>query len=69
MVLIPQFTKLGIPNLCPKCNGKLYHVNALDTKAKIYMVFCLNTNKRGKYVCKFCKEWRLNEFNNKLEEL
>lgn len=51
MVLIHQKNQLSIPNLCPECGNSLHHVNALDTKAKVYMVFCRNPK------CKYCQDW------------
>ena len=50
-MLIHKKPLISIPILCPKCNNKLHHVNALDTEAKIYMVFCLN------YKCRYCVEY------------
>lgn len=61
MVFIKTKILKSIPHYCPNCNGKLHHVNALDTKAQLYMVFCLNTNGKGKLVCKYCQEWRKGE--------
>ena len=54
MVLIPKL-KNNIPSKCPICQNKLNHVNALDTEAKIYMVWCSNTK------CRFCREYTLKE--------
>jgi NAD-dependent DNA ligase len=51
--------EIKIPVYCPLCATKLHHVNALDTEAKIYMVYCLN--------CRFCKEWDL--INGELKEV
>ena len=51
MVLIQQKNQLSIPSLCPECGGKLHHVNALNTEAKVYIVFCRNTK------CKYCQDW------------
>lgn len=52
MVLIQSKpTALSIPSICPECGEKLHHVNALDTKAKVYMVFCRNSK------CKYCQDW------------
>ena len=44
-----------IPSFCPKCESKLHHVNALDTNAEIYMIFCTNPK------CKYCEDWRKTE--------
>lgn len=63
MVIIKTKFLQRILERCPKCDGKLHHVNALDTKAKIYMVFCLNTNKRGKLTCRYCREYTLKELS------
>lgn len=43
--------EIKIPVYCPICASKLRNVNALDTEAEIYFVWCPNSN------CKFCKEW------------
>jgi len=51
MVLIPKL-KNNILSKCPKCKNKLNHVNALDTEAKIYMVWC------PKLKCRFCREYQ-----------
>lgn len=51
MVYIQQNKSFSIPNVCPECNERLHHVNALDTKAKIYMVFCRNPK------CRYCQDW------------
>lgn len=37
---IPLKNRNVIPNYCPKCDSKLYHINALKTKARSYMVYC-----------------------------
>lgn len=43
---------ISIPDYCPICDERLYHVNALDTKAKCYIVFCKNPK------CRFCQEYK-----------
>lgn len=40
-----------VPSICPKCKSNLHHVNALNTSAKVYMVFCTNPK------CKYCEDW------------
>lgn len=52
MVLLRTKIQLSIPDYCPECKNSLHHVNALDTKAKIYMVFCKNLK------CKYCREYK-----------
>lgn len=47
--------KTVIPDICPECGENLHHVNALDSEAGLYMVFCRNLK------CKWCKNWRLAE--------
>lgn len=42
----------SIPSICPECNARLHHVNALNTRARVYMVFC--TNKK----CRYCREFK-----------
>ena len=42
---------LSIPICCPKCDHRLCHVNALDTEAKIYMVWCPEST------CRYCVEY------------
>lgn len=56
MVMI-YIKKTVIPTLCPKCGGKLTHVNAIDTEAKLYMVFCKSNPEK----CRWCKNWKLEE--------
>ena len=51
MVLIRTKNQLSIPDKCPECGESLYHVNALDTKAKVYIVFCRNPK------CRYCQDW------------
>ena len=56
-MLINTKIQFSIPKYCPECETKntksiLHHVNALDTKAKIYMVFCSNPK------CRFCREYK-----------
>jgi len=55
MVQISNRVSLSIPDYCPKCGYKLYHVNALDTKAKIYMVWCPDST------CRYCVEYEKND--------
>ena len=43
--------RIKIPDLCPKCGEKLQHVNALDTKAHCYMVWCNNLD------CRFVQDY------------
>ena len=59
MVSIQTRVMINIPLFCPDCDkknvvSKLYHVNAIDTKAKLYMVFCLNPK------CRFCQDFTIN---------
>lgn len=54
MVVVNAKITLSIPDFCPECGGKLNHVNALDTKAKVYMIFCKNPKS-----CRFCREYKL----------
>lgn len=56
MVAIQTKIVVSIPKYCPECEkknvlSKLNHVNAIDTEAKLYMVFCLNPK------CRFCKDY------------
>lgn len=44
--------ELVIPNICPVCEFKLKHVNALDTEAEVYFVYCPNTG------CRWCREYK-----------
>jgi hypothetical protein len=37
---------------CPLCSTKLRHVNALDTEAKIYFVYCPQPK------CRYCEEYK-----------
>lgn len=60
MVYIQTKIYMKIPQECPKCGNKLHHVNALDTKAQIYIVFCLNRPHK----CKWCKEYTKKELMN-----
>lgn len=50
-MLIQTKIQISIPDYCPKCDHKLYHVNALDTEARIYLVWCPN------YSCRYCVEY------------
>lgn len=52
MVKLLLKKKLIIPSLCPKCGSKLNHVNAIDTEAEVYIVFCTNSK------CRYCKDWK-----------
>ena len=42
-----------IPSNCPKCDTKLRHVNALNTEAKCYFVYCPIPQ------CRFCREYKI----------
>ena len=53
MVVIHQKVNISIPDYCPKCDYKLNHVNALNSRAKSYLVYCPNFN------CKFCREYKM----------
>ena len=53
-MLIQTEMLLSIPIHCPKCDHRLYHVNALDTKAKIYMIWCPEST------CRYCVEYEKN---------
>lgn len=52
MVYINTKIKISIPVYCPKCDHKLNHVNALDSKAKVYLVYCPNSG------CRFAREFK-----------
>lgn len=48
-----------IPSLCPVCGEKLEHINALDTKARMYLVYCKSHTCRyvqDYYLIETCKE-------------
>jgi hypothetical protein len=53
--------EIEIPIFCPWCSTKLKHVNAIDTEAKIYFVYCPQPK------CRYCKEWRL--IDGKIKEM
>ena len=53
MVLIKKNIQVSIPDYCPECGERLHHVNALDTRAKVYMVFCRNSKN-----CRYCREYK-----------
>lgn len=44
--------QIYIIDFCPKCDYKLNHINALNTEAKIYIVYCSH--------CSFCIEYEKN---------
>jgi len=52
MVQISNRVSLSIPDYCPICDHKLNHVNALDTKARVYFVYCPNSG------CRFAREYK-----------
>ena len=52
MVQIQKNISLSIPDYCPKCNYRLCHVNALDTRAKVYFVYCPDSG------CRWCREYK-----------
>lgn len=59
MVSIQTKVIIEIPKYCPKCEeknvvSKLNHVNAINTKAKLYMVFCFNPK------CNYCRDFTIN---------
>ena len=59
MVSIQSRTIISIPLICPECEkknviSKLNHVNAIDTEARLYMVFCLNPK------CRYCQDYIVN---------
>ena len=49
-ILVRTNLVLELPSKCPNCEGKLNHVNALKSEAKLYMVFCRNPK------CRYCAE-------------
>lgn len=56
-MLIKTKIRTAILRCCPECEKRntrsvLHHVNALDTRAKVYMVFCSNPK------CRFCREYK-----------
>lgn len=51
-MIIKTKIQTSIPSKCPKCNSELHHVNALDTRARVYMIFCRNTK------CKYAREYK-----------
>ena len=58
MIISQKKALFSIPSFCPECEKKgmvsrLKHVNALDSEAKVYMVFCANPK------CRFCREYKL----------
>lgn len=46
---------ITILTICPKCGNKLKHVPALDTEAKMYLVWCDNLK------CRFVQDYYLPE--------
>lgn len=50
-----QVIEFRILPFCPKCGGALSHVNALDTEARLYLVWCPN------FRCRFVREYTLEE--------
>lgn len=50
----------ALPDICPKCNCRLKHVNAIDTEAKTYFIYCPNSGCRYAVeyrICKSCGGW------------
>ena len=43
-----------ILDYCPICGNKLNHVNAIETEARLYLVWCSNFN------CRFVKDYYFN---------
>lgn len=43
----------ALPSFCPDCDSKLKHVNAIDTKARTYFIYCPNSG------CKWCREFKV----------
>ena len=43
--------KIEMLVLCPKCGSELTHINALNSEAKMYIVYCKNNN------CGFTKDY------------
>ena len=52
MILIKAKNQVSIPDYCPKCGERFYHVNALNTKARSYIIFCRNPK------CRYCREFK-----------
>lgn len=68
MVLIRTNLVIELPKECPKCGRKLHYVNALETEARLFMVFCKNSK------CRYCSEVQIvtslkNDVNKKIERL
>lgn len=50
--MIPLIKSNKIPKNCPICGGDLHYIDATETEAEVYIVFCRNTK-----TCKYCQEW------------
>jgi len=58
MPFIRENLVIELPKKCPRCEGKIDYSNALNTEAKLFMVFCKNPR------CHYCAEIQIRIYHN-----